>query len=178
MNHESLNTCLLQALTIASTYHAKQKRKSDNTTPYIDHLIEVAYILNTFAGPTDNDELCAAILHDILEDTNITQEELASKVSQGTFDIVVVLSDDKSLSKKERRTQTLIKLMNSSDAVKRVKLADICSNVSSRPLGWSGAAHRSYDAFLIKIADVCKSGSISLYNEFHRRLADVQSFSD
>lgn len=64
----------MSALQFASRKHVAQRRKNGDI-PYINHPIEVANIL-TQAGVEDYDVLCAAILHDTVEDTDTSPEEL------------------------------------------------------------------------------------------------------
>ena len=65
----SSHKLLIKSLELASKNHAQQKRKSDGS-PYINHLIEVAVLLTEI---DDADELSAAILHDILDDTELLE---------------------------------------------------------------------------------------------------------
>ncbi|MEZ7276420.1 HD domain-containing protein [Pseudoalteromonas sp. 68 DY56-GL68] len=75
MNHFAL---LAKSLWLAAQYHAQQQRKSDGS-PYINHLIEVVDMLVNIAHVQDENELCAAALHDSLEDTEITKEQIANE---------------------------------------------------------------------------------------------------
>lgn len=164
----SSNQLLIKSLALASKYHVQQKRKSDGS-PYINHLIEVAALLTDIAGVDDDDELCAAILHDILEDTGVTTEEVYKTCGHRVLELVEALSDDKSLCLKERREETLRSLPTKSNSVKRIKLADLCSNAAAIPSNWSLERQSEYFFWLDQVADICKASSLSLHNEYLRR---------
>ena len=74
MNQETDLGLFTKALVFASRKHADQRRKNGDI-PYINHPIEVANFL-TQAGISDLNTLCGAILHDTIEDTDTTAEEL------------------------------------------------------------------------------------------------------
>lgn len=86
-----------QALKFASFKHSAQRRKNGDI-PYINHPIEVASILAS-VGITDYNILSAAILHDTVEDTETTAEQLQKTFGSKIKDIVIQCSDDKSLGK-------------------------------------------------------------------------------
>ncbi len=64
-------------------------------------------ILAEVAMVSDETVLVASILHDILEDTTTTQEEIEGLFGDRVLELVVALSDDKALSKEERRLAVL-----------------------------------------------------------------------
>ena len=73
-----------KAYEVAKSYHEGQYRKSGD--PYIQHPLEVAYILGTLnAGPNT---ICAGLLHDVLEDTDMTKEEMAAEFNDEIAEIV------------------------------------------------------------------------------------------
>lgn len=168
----SSNQLLIKSLALVSKYHVQQKRKSDGS-PYINHLIEVAALLTDIAGVDDGDELCAAILHDILEDTHVTTKEVYKICGHRALELVEALSDDKSLCLAERREETLKALPKKpNSSVKRIKLADLCSNASAIPSGWTLKRKTEYFLWLDQVAEICKASSLSLHNEYLRRRAN------
>ncbi|KAA1153522.1 bifunctional (p)ppGpp synthetase/guanosine-3',5'-bis(diphosphate) 3'-pyrophosphohydrolase [Pseudoalteromonas sp. FUC4] len=167
----SSNKLLIKSLALASKYHEQQKRKSDGS-PYINHLIEVAVLLADIAGVDDDEELCAAILHDILEDTDVTTEEVYKTCGHRVLELVEALSDDKSLCLAERREETLKALPKKPNSVKRIKLADLCSNASAIPSGWTLNRQTEYLLWLDQVAGICKASSLSLHDEYLRRRAN------
>ena len=70
---------LLDALAFAAEKHRLQRRKDAEASPYINHPIALARVLCNEAGVTDTVVLCAALLHDTIEDTNTTAEELRKR---------------------------------------------------------------------------------------------------
>ena len=74
-----------EAYRFAAEYHRDQRRRSGE--PYINHPVEVAIIL---AGDLhmDEDTICAALLHDTVEDTDATMDELVSRFGQTVADLV------------------------------------------------------------------------------------------
>lgn len=69
----------MQCLHFAAYKHRHQRRKDHEQTPYINHPIRVATILSTEAGINDETILMAALLHDTVEDTDTTFEEITVK---------------------------------------------------------------------------------------------------
>ena len=67
---------LLKALAFAADRHRLQKRKDVDSSPYINHPIALANILCNEGHITDIDVICSALLHDTIEDTDTTPEEL------------------------------------------------------------------------------------------------------
>ncbi|MCG9707419.1 HD domain-containing protein [Pseudoalteromonas sp. Isolate3] len=166
-NHFSL---LTKSLWLAAQYHAQQQRKSDGS-PYINHLIEVVDMLVNIAHVQDENELCAAALHDSLEDTRITKGQIANEFGICVLEMVEALTDNKTLSLTERRASILEKLPCEATSVQRIKLADICSNASAIPCGWSNERLTEYFVWLDQVAKLCKNASPFLYDEYLKRRA-------
>jgi guanosine-3',5'-bis(diphosphate) 3'-pyrophosphohydrolase len=166
-NHEETKS-VLSALMLAAEHHGQQKRKSDGL-PYINHLIDTGNILVTNCTEVNKEELAAAILHDILEDTSLQSSALKDQVDDFTYDIIISLTDNKTLAAEERKIDSLSRLSRSSDSAKKVKLADICSNIIKVPKGWSNPRLLEYCRYLDKIAIICKSSSPELFREYQRR---------
>lgn len=73
-----------RAYNYADNLHSGQKRQSG--APYISHPLNVAYILAEMHA--DRDTICAGLLHDTLEDTNITKEDIAHDFNQNVANLV------------------------------------------------------------------------------------------
>ena len=131
----------LRALTFAAGKHRNQRRKDESKTPYINHPIAVANILLNEADITDEVALIAALLHDTVEDTNTTFEEIEQHFGPTVRAVVAEVTDDKSLPKAVRKQLQIDHAAGLSDRAKLVKLADKISNVrdtaASPPAGWS-----------------------------------------
>lgn len=139
---------VLDALTFAADKHRGQRRKGASAPPYVNHVIEVAHLLARAAGETDVVTLCAAVLHDTVEDTDATVEQLAARFGDEVAGVVGEVTDDKSLPKAERKELQVVHAPHSSARARRIKLADKISNIrelaSDPPVGWSGERRGEY----------------------------------
>ncbi len=92
-------------------------------------------------GVTDVSVLCAALLHDTIEDTETTAEELEALFGPRITSIVLEVSDDKTLDKQVRKQLQIEHASHSSFEAKLVKLADKICNLRdllvSPPVDWS-----------------------------------------
>jgi guanosine-3',5'-bis(diphosphate) 3'-pyrophosphohydrolase len=120
---------LLRALEFAAAKHRDQRRKDAAASPYINHLIDVASLLADVGKVEDAVTLAAAALHDTLEDTATTPEELEQAFGPEIRRIVEEVSDDKRLAKAERKRVQIARAAERSRRAKLVMLADKISNV-------------------------------------------------
>ena len=131
---------LLKAINFAAQKHRDQRRKDSYSTPYINHPIGVAYILTSY-GVENVDVLQAAILHDTVEDTDATIEEIAELFGTRVSDMVAEVTDDRALAKVERKEQQVLLVASKSDGAKMIKLADKLYNLrdlaKELPIGWT-----------------------------------------
>ena len=134
---------LLQALSYAAECHADQRRKDSRKTPYINHPIGVARILADH-GVEDEDVLCAAVLHDVIEDTDGTYEEISQLFGKRVAGIVAEVTDDRTLTKEERKRRQVETVAKKSPSAKLVKLADKMYNVLDIPPEWSKERRDEY----------------------------------
>jgi len=132
---------LLKALSFAADKHRFQKRKDAAGTPYINHPIRVALTLAEVGMETDITLLTAAILHDTVEDTETTPQEIKEHFGAAVRHIVMEVTDDKTLSKEERKRQQVVLASKKSPLAKKLKLADKICNVTDiiyhPPGNWS-----------------------------------------
>ncbi|KAM9066332.1 guanosine-3',5'-bis(diphosphate) 3'-pyrophosphohydrolase MESH1 [Sarcophilus harrisii] len=139
---------LLEAADFAARKHRTQRRKDPEETPYINHPIGVARILTHEAGITDIAVLQAALLHDTVEDTNTTLEEVEEHFGAEVRRIVQEVTDNKELPKQERKRLQVENASQSSRAAKLVKLADKLYNLRDlnrrTPKGWSEQRVQEY----------------------------------
>ena len=73
---------LIDALAFAAHKHRDQRRKDVEASPYINHPIALARVLSIEGGIDDVDVICAALLHDTIEDTETSEEELLQRPEQ------------------------------------------------------------------------------------------------
>ncbi|MGO9446728.1 MAG: HD domain-containing protein [Thiobacillaceae bacterium] len=139
---------LLSALAFAADKHRNQRRKDAEASPYINHPIALARILTVEGGVTDPTVLAAAILHDTIEDTETTAHELQQRFGDAIADIVLEVTDDKTLPKAERKRLQIVHAQHLSAPAKLVKLADKIANLRdmaySPPADWPLDRRRDY----------------------------------
>jgi guanosine-3',5'-bis(diphosphate) 3'-pyrophosphohydrolase len=141
-------SALLQALHFAADKHREQRRKDVEASPYINHPIEVAEVIARVGHVTDLVVLQGAILHDTIEDTMTTGEELEALFGAEVRRVVEEVTDDKHLPKAERKRLQIEHAPHLSTRAQLVKLADKISNVrgvtETPPADWSLARRREY----------------------------------
>lgn len=150
-------TLILKAAAFAAYKHRDQRRKDANASPYINHPLELARVLSEVGGVSDAATLCAALLHDTIEDTGTTSAELAQSFGPEVAALVEEVTDDKALPKAERKLRQIEHAATMSDKAKRIKLADKICNLTdvahSPPADWSLARRREYFDWARQVID-------------------------
>lgn len=168
-NHANKDAArLIDAVCFAAHKHRDQRRKDAHATPYINHPLEVARLL-TEAGVEDTDVLIAAILHDTIEDTATTSEELADSFGDRVTGLVLEVTDDKSLAKIERKRLQVVKAAGKSREAKMIKVADKIANLRdlrSSPPPWDKARIGAYLHFAELVAGGCAGANHTLDRMF------------
>ena len=148
MEESNTVTSILKALHFAAIKHRDQRRKDTEVSPYINHPIEVAELLARVGGATDLVILQGAILHDTIEDTETTPEELEAAFGPEVRRVVEEVTDDKRLPKAERKRLQIEHAPHLSDRAKQIKIADKISNVravtKAPPADWPLERRREY----------------------------------
>lgn len=121
-----------EAAELAARRHNGMARKGRGNEPYINHLAEVANLLATATDGADAELVAAGWLHDTIEDTDTTREELAGRFSERVASLVVECTDDMSLPKTERRRRQVLDAPKKSPGAKLIKIADKISNIGAR----------------------------------------------
>lgn len=123
--------CLLKATAFATLKHDGQFRKNKEAAPYITHPLGVCLLLHKYATECRNTPiLVAAILHDTVEDTDTTLDEIEIKFGAEVRDLVAAVTDDKSLPKAERKHLQIQNAPTMSKGAKMVKMADKLYNLN------------------------------------------------
>jgi guanosine-3',5'-bis(diphosphate) 3'-pyrophosphohydrolase len=150
-------TLLLKALAFAAHKHRDQRRKDAEASPYINHPIALAEVLTGEGGVTDIGVLAAALLHDTIEDTATTLEELRGQFGERVAGMVAEVTDDKELPKIERKRLQIEHAAGISPGAKLIKLADkICNlrDVAERPPAkWDLERRREYFEWAKRVID-------------------------
>lgn len=146
---------LLKAASFAAKKHSQQKRKGADGEPYINHPLEVANLLANVGKIEDYNILIAGILHDTVEDTETTREELTELFGAEVCGFVLEVTDDKSLAKQERKQKQIEHAPHLSHGAKQIKLADKISNIrdvtNNPPHDWSKERRLEYVAWGEKV---------------------------
>ncbi|KAI4457482.1 guanosine-3'5'-bis(diphosphate) 3'-pyrophosphohydrolase mesh1 [Holotrichia oblita] len=151
---------VIRCVNFAAIKHKNQRRKDPEETPYINHPIGVAHILTQEANITDIAVIQAALLHDTVEDTDTSFEEIEQHFGTKVRGIVVEVTDDKRLPSKERKALQIKHAGSSSYEAKLVKLADKLHNLRDlercTPKGWSKVRVEEYFKFSKQVTDGLK----------------------
>ena len=163
---------VLRAVQFAAHKHKDQRRKDARATPYINHPIALAEVLHTDGGVRDPKVIAAALLHDTIEDTETTYDELRGLFGEDVADTVVELTDTKFLGKEARKRLQIAKAGKSSAAAKQVKLADKVCNLrdilASPPAGWSLKRRQAYFDWAKEVVDEVRGVNPRLERMFDR----------
>ena len=163
-------TLLLAALKFAAHKHGRQRRKDLEATPYINHPIEVAEVLSRIGGITDLPTLQAAILHDTIEDTETSPQELEDSFGREVRLLVQEVTDDKSLPKQERKRLQVEHAPNLSTPAKLIKIGDKICNVSevtpTQPAEWPLQRKLEYLDWAEKVVSACRECNPDLEQHF------------
>lgn len=166
---------LLTALWFAADRHRDQRRKGAESSPFINHLIEVAELLARVGGVSDLVTLQAAVLHDTLEDTRTTAEELEERFGREVRRVVEEVTDDKRLPSHERKRLQVVNAPQLSRRAQMVKIADKISNVrsvaESPPAGWTLQRRREYLDWSSRVVAGCRGCNREL-ERFYDRMFD------
>lgn len=122
------NELLNRAIIFATQKHASQTRKGTNL-PYIVHPLEVLQILYTMEA--DVEVMAAGVLHDTVEDTDTTLDEIRDIFGERVAELVASNTEDKCKSWDERKQHTITALKDAEIDVKKLIFADKLSNQRS-----------------------------------------------
>lgn len=170
---------LLDALAFAADRHRSQKRKGADGYPYINHTIAVAHVLSAEGGVEDPSILAAAFLHDTVEDTPTSLEELGERFGPAIRDLVQELTDDKSLPKERRKELQVQHAPHASPAAKQLKIADKIANIrdltDAPPADWTMDRKREYVAWAERVVRGCRGVNPRLDAAFDAAVARATS---
>ena len=172
---------LSRALSFAAYKHRDQRRKDVEASPYINHPIALFDHLINVAEVTDTEILCAALLHDTIEDTETTHGELTSEFGKFISDIVAEVTDDKSLPKPERKQRQVEHAPHLSTRAKAVKLADKACNLrdvaANPPQDWNLKRRKDYFDWAKRVIDGLRGDWPDLEAAFDREYEKKALFS-
>ena len=144
-----------RAFNFAAQRHSKQRRKGEAQEPYINHLAEVALLVTEATKGKDPNLIAAALLHDTIEDTNTTWEELSVFFNDDIANLVNEVTDDKTLRKEERKKLQITTASKKTHRAKILKLADKTSNLrsiaKSPPKNWDPLRKTEYIDWALRV---------------------------
>lgn len=156
MDHAAIKL-YTKCMNFAALKHSTQRRKDSAKTPYINHPIGVANILANEGSVTDLEVLMAALLHDTVEDTETSFDEIEENFGASIRKIVEEVTDDKSLPKAERKRLQIEHAKTASPKAKLVKLADKLYNLRDLqkeiPEWWTKERADEYFVWAKKVVD-------------------------
>ncbi len=167
---------ITKALAFAADKHKNQRRKDAEASPYINHPVGLANVLANEGHITDINIICGALLHDTVEDTETTHEELQDAFGTTIKGIVMEVTDDKALPKQERKQAQVDHAPHLSTQAKAIKLADKICNLrdvsSSPPPDWSIERRQNYYDWAKKVIDGLRGEWPELESIFYRQYED------
>ncbi len=169
---------LLHAASFAARKHTGQTRKGDDAAPYINHPLEVANLLANVGNVEDFDVLIAAILHDTVEDTGTKKEEIEELFGANVASIVMEVTDDKLLSKAERKQKQVEHAPHLSHGAKQLKMSDKISNITdvmkNPPAGWSKERRLEYVEWGERVVAGLRGANENLENHFDKLVVEAK----
>lgn len=168
-----------EAAEFAARRHNGMSRKGRSDEPYINHLAEVASLLSQAGSSEDAELVAAGWLHDTIEDTETTHDELAGRFGLRVAGLVAEVTDDMTLSKAERRQKQVADAPHKSAGAKLIKIADKISNIRARTVPQPSSEERDdlrdYLGFSEKVVAGCRGESKVLDQLFDEAVALARS---
>lgn len=161
---------LNEAIRFAAERHKNQTRKG-TSIPYIVHLMETTSILATMKA--DIHLLIAGMLHDIIEDTDTTEEEIMERFGKEVRFLVASHTEDKTKSWNERKKQAIKTLQTASFPVKMLVMADITANLRSIYSGYRQIGDEVWKRF-----NASKKELAWFYSEIQDALYEMQFYPE
>ena len=170
---------LFNAAIFAAKKHQGQVRKDQRGSPYVTHPLIVAKTLWGIGGVRDSTTLVAAILHDTLEDTRTTPEEIQERFGGVVLAVVLEVTDDKSLEKIDRKRLQVVHAPELSLPAKLIKLGDKLTNcrdiLESPPSDWPLQRRQHYIQWAADVIAKIRGVNPPLENAFDQMLIEAET---
>lgn len=171
----------IEILTFAA--HAHGEQKTPKNLPYIVHITCVAMEVINACEKSQLDEkkanlaISCALLHDIIEDTSITYDELYLKFGPDIADGVESLTKDKTFkTKQEQMRDSIEKLLTQPYEVQMVKLADRITNLGVPPISWDNEKIKNYAKESSFILSCLRNSNIYLAKRLEEKIEDYKKY--
>mgnify|MGYP000437969045 FL=1 len=171
----------IEILNFAAIAHGEQKTPKD--LPYIAHITCVAMeVINACEKSSLDEEkanlaISCALLHDVIEDANITYDELYMKFGEKVANGVEALTKDKTLaSKQEQMKDSIEKLLTQPYEVQMVKLADRITNLGIPPKHWDNEKIKKYQKEASFILSCLGNSNIYLAKRLKEKIEDYNNY--
>lgn len=169
---------LARAFDFACQSHTPQRRKGAAAEPYVNHLADVARRVAEATAGDDASLVAAALLHDTIEDTPVTREELEIAFGPDIAALVAEVTDDKSLEKDVRKELQVANAPAKSARAKMLKLADKASNLCAlvaSPPDWPVEIQLQYADWAERVAAGLRGVNAQLERELDAALAALRA---
>ncbi len=165
---------MISAVVYSAEKHKYQRRKGFNQVPYINHPLKVSKLLSD-CGETDEVLLIAALLHDVIEDTDATTGDITNEFGKEVCDLVCEVTDDKDLPYAIRKELQVQHAPELSERAKKLKIADkICNvrDIISYPIDWSVERKLTYLEWAGHVVDGCAGVNDQLETIFRKTIEE------
>jgi guanosine-3',5'-bis(diphosphate) 3'-pyrophosphohydrolase len=173
---------VLKAVRFAAEKHKTQRRKDKEQSPYINHPIEVAERIWNVGNHRDVNAICAALLHDTVEDTDATFDEIEGIFGQTIANMVREVTDDKSLPKARRKELQVEHAPHLSQGAKHIKLGDKTCNIKdiyqSAPPDWSTERRSEYLSWTERVVGTIRGTNPAMERDYYELLDEAKKSLD
>ncbi|OXG04981.1 guanosine-3',5'-bis(diphosphate) 3'-pyrophosphohydrolase [Flavobacterium araucananum] len=170
-----------KTIKFAAKKHADQNQVIPGTNlPYVVHLsnvtMEIIIASQETKGFNTAFAIQVALLHDILEDTVTTFDELVEEFDEEIAQAVLALTKNAAIAKEERMVDSLTRIKKLSKEVWAVKLADRITNLQVPPENWSLEKIKEYHKQALQILTELKGGNPYLENRLAERISNYLKY--
>jgi (p)ppGpp synthase/HD superfamily hydrolase len=181
MDATDVQSCYQQAIKFAAAKHVAENQTIPGTNlPYVVHLSNVAMEILMAAQHTPLFDtglaVQLALLHDVLEDTPTSKDELAIAFGPAIADGVVALTKNGDLPKDEKMQDSLARIKEQPKEVWAVKLADRITNLQAPPAHWSKEKIAAYEQEAITILEHLKGGNVYLDKRLQEKIIGYKKY--
>lgn len=173
----------LKALNFAAKAHKEQE--TPKGLPYLTHVCSVAMEVIHACEESKYDiektdiAITCALLHDIIEDTAFTYDDVFNEFGLEVADGVEALSKDKTLpTKQEQMSDSLNRLLTQSYEVQMVKLADRVTNLQEPPKKWDNDKKKAYLKEAKFIYSCLKNSNLYLSTRLNQKIEEFSKYID